>query len=351
MATENFSCSTELPWSQHQTRTRVRPRGLGKPKKPRSRSSPVRLVAPVRSSLARRPRSPSVSPPRVFPSRPPSPYAECDVTYYNFIKQSEGLSVGSAYFSNRPPPEPIRLVVLEDSGSHNILPPASIQTPSDLPGTSTSLYIEDLQAMTSACIRKSGYPASWYLVRRLLADLTEHLPITTEKHESNVDIKRGESRDNALVPDKQAINQYSGGTAATDKHTPVTPTVDDVPVDSSFDASPAHPDQPIAPAAGSGDYRDVAVQAPKRHLRHTRNDVSKTTKEAQASLEVAPTNGWIGDVRALRDSHVRLIRRQLRHIACLNRTLDHVENCPQSTQIMQARCSARIRSPCASGNN
>lgn len=32
---------------------------------------------------------------------------------------------------------------------------------------------------------------------------------------------------------------------------------------------------------------------------------------------------WMGGARALRDSHVRLVRRQLRHIERLNRALDH----------------------------
>ncbi|RVE51477.1 hypothetical protein evm_003878 [Chilo suppressalis] len=101
---------------------------------------------------------------------------------------------------------------------------------------------------------------------------------------------------------------------------------------------------PRASTSAAGDYRNVAVQAPARYPRGKRDNTSKTSREPQVTPEVAPAEVWIGDVRALRDSHVRLVRRELRHIARLNRTLDNARNCSES-KAAQPRGTVPKRSP------
>ncbi|XP_035432543.2 uncharacterized protein LOC118264186 isoform X4 [Spodoptera frugiperda] len=75
-----------------------------------------------------------------------------------------------------------------------------------------------------------------------------------------------------------------------------------------------------------------------------RNVSSNSCQKGEGGHE---TDEWLGGVRALRDSHVRLVLRQLRHIERLNRALDrtnqHSPHRPRSPRSPQSHRSARSR--------
>ncbi|KAM3969018.1 uncharacterized protein ACR2FA_003215 [Aphomia sociella] len=67
--------------------------------------------------------------------------------------------------------------------------------------------------------------------------------------------------------------------------------------------------------------KHVAIQAPGQNIKST--DDIQDEDDYFIDDEHQPSNDeWVGGVRALRDSHVRLVLRQLRHIDRLNRALD-----------------------------
>ncbi|KAF9414251.1 hypothetical protein HW555_007794 [Spodoptera exigua] len=74
-----------------------------------------------------------------------------------------------------------------------------------------------------------------------------------------------------------------------------------------------------------------------RHVATQARIKNEPIDESQKGEQERATDEWLGGVRALRDSHVRLVLRQLRHIERLNRALDRA--CPR-----RPRNSRRTRS-------
>ncbi|XP_053624049.1 uncharacterized protein LOC128682978 [Plodia interpunctella] len=198
----------------------------------RSRSSPERARGGRgEPNASPRPRSPSVSPDR-------------RQTRYRITQQAE-----SAYFSSRPPPTPLQLIVRSPS----VAPETAAASASAQRHTHTSKKAQEWR-------RGSGKHKNRRHVKTLLRELVASLPLAE-------------------------------GTSSLTSDSCNAPLVLDV--------------------------RHVAVQAittTKPERNSTRNSFRDCGEE------------WVGGVRALRDSHVRLVLRQLRHIERLNRALDRAAN-------------------------
>ncbi|XP_073949875.1 uncharacterized protein isoform X2 [Choristoneura fumiferana] len=105
-------------------------------------------------------------------------------------------------------------------------------------------------------------------------------------------------------------------------------TVAGAEVAPSVDASISAQAVPVPPLPVT---RSVAVQT---HLftssvdkgimgSHSQLQTKNNTANGAGEKRARTPDAWVGGARALRDSHVRLVLRQLRHIERLNRALDH----------------------------
>ncbi|XP_049693324.2 serine/arginine repetitive matrix protein 1 isoform X3 [Helicoverpa armigera] len=252
---------------------------------PRSRSSPVRTNIEEESIRTGRQRCPSASPrpaageaaaaaaaaeaarappaPRLPPARLPHP------------------GVVTAYYSLRPPAAPLRLV----AASRRVppaLPPHSCTSSPPLP---CAAPIDDERCKN--------------VVRSVLCELMSGLPMSAA---SSPERRARLPRVQGFVPRSRSPHSRSPS------------------VRSPLSRSP----HSRYPQARSATPLEAGDRLPSTGA-HTPILRDSSVRSEGCHLGVAVADGgdeWLGGVRALRDSHVRLVLRQLRHIERLNRALD-----------------------------
>ncbi|XP_052752550.1 uncharacterized protein LOC128201050 [Galleria mellonella] len=263
----------------------------GRSSRRRSRSSPVRCAV----SSAPRARSPSASSRRHSPaincSYPLQPECSCN--------QISDWSHVTAYFSEKPPKGPLRLVPIMAS------PVPVMSSRHESPHRQSDLAIfpmnfpedNELSILDPPKIkqhvetkRKSSGHHRRRVVRRLLHDLVTSLPLSATVSPCPVTCQETNMSSTCLTAAK--VSQAVAAASVSLMPTPRT----------------------------SADCKHVAVQASGR---------IKCAEKYQddgyiisGSKRLSTKDEWVGGVRALRDSHVRLVLRQLRHIKRLNRALD-----------------------------
>ncbi|XP_059059739.1 uncharacterized protein LOC131852984 [Achroia grisella] len=255
------------------------------PRRRRSRSSPVRLSL---ASLATRTRSPLASPHRHSTATTRLSSVQPDVYCAD---QKLDWPSGSAYFSVMPPATPLRLVPLVTSP---MLSPRAesphqkpeLVVPMVILSETKELSIEDppmaKKRMPSGCQRR--------IVRRLLQELVTGLPLPVTTLPCTVTYRKTNVSSTLVSAAKvsQAVITASATLLSTSR---------------------------IA-----AECKHVAIQAPT-HIK--RSEKHEENSSFASGVEKLPAKDeWVGGVRALRDSHVRLVLRQLRHIERLNRALD-----------------------------
>nr|XP_049693312.1 serine/arginine repetitive matrix protein 1 isoform X1 [Helicoverpa armigera] len=288
---------------------------------PRSRSSPVRTNIEEESIRTGRQRCSSASPrpaageaaaaaaaaeaarappaPRLPPARLPHP------------------GVVTAYYSLRPPAAPLRLVAT----SRRVppaLPPHSCTSSPPLP---CAAPIDDERCKNVVrsvlCELMSGLPmsaASSPERRARLPRVQGFVPRSRSPHSRSPSVRSPLSRSpHSRYPQARSATPLEAGDRlpSTGAHTPILR--DRCTLQAAGGARRAG--SPASAGAGARVARHVATQA---------RGVSSVRSEG-CHLGVAVADGgdeWLGGVRALRDSHVRLVLRQLRHIERLNRALD-----------------------------
>ncbi|XP_026742122.1 histone acetyltransferase p300-like isoform X2 [Trichoplusia ni] len=310
----------------------------------RSLSSPVRRLAleaerimseGVRSPLASTATPASIgqlSPCRMH-SPPPAHYHPSQMQY-GILNRGSGCSVSefgrvSAYFSMQPPAVPMQLVPVTPPAL-----PARPSTPALPAPDSLALTAPIAQIAPVGDSTLSDNEKCQNAVRSMLCELMATLPLTPSSCGSPV------RRARQPLPVRPA---------------PPPPTLTPLP------ATPPTPDQvyagystrsvsPDLASLNHVDNRRPPLECdghetndtfPLVWLDGTRRDVlrdaatqahatvnSRCVNDTQERPE--STDEWLGGVRALRDSHVRLVLRQLRHIERLNRALDRAVRPPSS---------------------